>query len=82
MRCPRSSRPRLAAAGLITDRTGARLQVLHAESTEAPVYFTHEQVEALAAQRARMEAQAKSYVEAFVRRHTAAAFTVPEHRPA
>jgi len=78
-----ASRQALVAAGRLAERAGARLRVVHAESPEAPVYFTHEQVEALAAQRARMEAQAKSYVEAFVRRHTTAAFTVAlEPQPA
>ncbi len=65
----------MVAAGLIAERAGAALDVLHAESPDAPAYFTHEQVEALAAQRARMEAQARAYLTAFARRHTRAPFT-------
>ena len=80
--CGDASRQALIAAGLIAERTGAVLRVLHAEAPEAPAYFTHEQVAALAAQRLRMEAQARAYPEAFVRRHTSAAFTaVLESQP-
>ena len=70
-----ASRQALIAGGLIARRTAAALQVLHAESPEAPAYFTHEQVAALAAQRARMESQARAFLETFARQHAAAPFT-------
>ena len=65
----------VAVAGRIAEATGARLQVLHAEPIDAPAYFTHEQIEALAAQRRSLRHRAESYLEAFVRRHTRAPFT-------
>jgi nucleotide-binding universal stress UspA family protein len=70
-----ASKQALLAAGLLAERSGAALEVLHAESPDAPAYFTHEQVEALAAQRARMEAQARAYLATFARAHTRAPFT-------
>ena len=65
----------VAIGGRIAEATGARLQVLHAEPIDAPAYFTHEQIEALAAQRRSLRHRAESYLEAFVRRHTRAPFT-------
>jgi nucleotide-binding universal stress UspA family protein len=41
----------ITVGGRIAKATGARLQVTHAEPIDAPAYFTHEQIEALAAQR-------------------------------
>ena len=65
----------VAVAGRIAEAGGARLQVLHAEPIDAPAYFTHEQIEALAAQRRSLRHRAESYLEAFVRRNTRAPFT-------
>jgi nucleotide-binding universal stress UspA family protein len=64
----------ITVAGRIAEAAGARLLVLHAEPIDAPAYFTHEQVEALAAQRRNLRHRAESYLEAFVRRHTDAPF--------
>jgi nucleotide-binding universal stress UspA family protein len=58
-------------AGLIADRCGAAtLRLLHAETTDAPVYFTHDQIEALERQRQAMRAQAEHFLAQFGRKHT------------
>jgi nucleotide-binding universal stress UspA family protein len=61
--------------GRIARHWPARLRLLHAEALDAPVYFTHEQVEALAAQRRQLQAQADTFLATFGRRHTSSAFT-------
>lgn len=72
----------VAVAGGIAGRWPAKLVLLHAEALEAPVYFTHEQVESLAAQRRQLQAQAEAHLKAFGRRHTAVPFaTVVEVKP-
>jgi nucleotide-binding universal stress UspA family protein len=63
------------AAGALAGQWPADLVVLHAEALEAPVYFTHEQVEALAAQRRELHGQAVAFLERFGRRHTTQPFT-------
>jgi nucleotide-binding universal stress UspA family protein len=61
--------------GRIARHWPARLRLLHAEALDAPVYFTHEQVEALAAQRRQLQTQANTFLATFGRRHTSSAFT-------
>jgi nucleotide-binding universal stress UspA family protein len=63
------------AGGLVARSWPARLRLLHAEALEAPVYFTHEQVEALAGQRRQLHAQAEAFLSKFGRQHTSSAFT-------
>ena len=63
------------AGGLIARSIRAELHLLHAEALEAPVYFTHEQVEVLAAQRRALQHQAEAYLVKFGRRHTPSPFT-------
>jgi nucleotide-binding universal stress UspA family protein len=61
----------VALAGLIADRCGAAtLRLVHVEAAEAPVYFTHDQVEALERQQQAMRAQAERFLAQFGRRHT------------
>jgi nucleotide-binding universal stress UspA family protein len=58
-------------AGVVADRCGATaLRLLHAETTEAPVYFTHDQIEALERQRQATRAQAEHFLAHFGRKHT------------
>ena len=61
--------------GLIARHTSARLALLHAEALEAPVYFTHEQIEGLAAERRALQHQAEVFLTKFGREHTSAVFT-------
>jgi nucleotide-binding universal stress UspA family protein len=72
------------AAGLLAWRCDAEVRLLHAEPLDAPAYFTHEQVQAMAAQRQRMRAQAVDFLTRFGRQHTSHPFaTVIEgHHPA
>lgn len=64
----------VALAGRLADGCGAALTLLHAEAADAPVYFTREQVDALAAQRREQQEQARRFLSAFGHRHTNAAF--------
>ncbi len=57
-------------AGTLADGCGARLTLLHAESADAPMYFTREQVDALAAQRRQHKEQARRYLAEFGHKHT------------
>jgi nucleotide-binding universal stress UspA family protein len=65
----------VTAAGAVARFWPADLELLHAEALEAPAYFTHEQVEALAAQRRRLQSQAEQFLERFGRQHTSSPFT-------
>jgi nucleotide-binding universal stress UspA family protein len=65
----------IAVAGALARQWPARLRLLHAESAEAPAYFTHDQVEALASQRRELRSQAEAFLNRFGRQHTSAAFT-------
>jgi nucleotide-binding universal stress UspA family protein len=65
----------VTVAGEIARRWPADVRLLHAEALEAPVYFTREQVEGLAAQRRALQARARSFLEEFGRRHTSTPFT-------
>jgi nucleotide-binding universal stress UspA family protein len=61
----------VAIAGAVADRCDvATLRLLHVETAEAPVYFTHDQVEALARQQRAMRAQAERFLVQFGQRHT------------
>ncbi len=51
----------LEAASVLVERFGARLTVLHAESFEAPPYFTEEQIEVLERQHLQARAAAVAY---------------------
>ena len=68
--------------GTLARHWPARLQLMHAEALEAPAYFTHDQIEALAAQRRQLHAQAEAYLSRFGRQHTSAAFTTAIERQA
>ncbi|HZT76277.1 MAG TPA: universal stress protein [Vicinamibacterales bacterium] len=72
----------VAVAGTIADRCHAALRLLHAESAEAPPYFTSEQLDDLERQRQAMETQAERFLADFGRRHTAAPFTATIERRA
>ena len=56
--------------GLIAEASGASLRLLHAESIEAPPYFTTEQIEVLTRQRQASRAQAEQYLLRFGRNQT------------
>lgn len=74
----------LAVAGLIAGRCGAReLRVLHAEPMDAPLYFTHEQIEALEKQRKATRRQAEKFLTTFAHRLTAQPLTaiIDDHPP-
>lgn len=60
-------------AGALAQGCGGHLTLLHAEALQAPMYFTSEQVEALAAERRQRQVQAQKYLETFGRRQLAAA---------
>lgn len=64
----------VALAGRLADGCGASLTLLHAEAADAPVYFTREQVDALASQRRQHQEQARRYLSAFGHRHTETPF--------
>lgn len=64
----------VALAGRLADGCGAQLTLLHAEAADAPVYFTREQVDALASQRRQQQEQARRYLATFGHRHTEAPF--------
>lgn len=73
----------VSLAGLLARGCGSQLTLLHAEALEAPVYFTNEQIEAMAVERRQRQAQAQKFLEAFGRKHTSSPFTaVIEMRPA
>ena len=61
----------VALGGLVADRCKvATLRLLHTEATEAPAYFTHDQVEALGRQHEAMRTQAERFLAQFGREHT------------
>ena len=65
----------IEVGGAVARHAHAELHLLHAEALEAPVYFTHEQVEGLAAQRRALQHQAEAFLATFGRRHTSSVFT-------
>lgn len=56
----------LTLAVRLADRLGLPLHVLHAETLEAPVYFTHDQLARLEEERQAARAAATDYLRAFV----------------
>jgi nucleotide-binding universal stress UspA family protein len=72
------------AAGVLGWRCDASIRLLHAEPADVPAYFTHDQIEAMHAQRERMRAQCDDYLGRFGRKHTSHPFTtvVDEQTPA
>jgi nucleotide-binding universal stress UspA family protein len=72
----------VAIAGRVAHTCEARLRLLHAESSEAPAYFTHEQVEVLERERQATRLQAEQFLSEFGRRHTTTPFSgVVDNRP-
>ncbi len=59
----------VSVAAAVAARTGAAVRLLHAESIEAPPYFTHEQIESLEKQRRAARAHAQRYLADFGRKH-------------
>jgi len=57
----------ISLAGALAVALNAQLTAVHAEVLEAPPYFTHEQLDALEAQRREMREAATGYLERFVR---------------
>jgi len=66
----------LAAAGTLALATGATLRVLHAETLDAPPYFTPAQLESLEAEAQATRARALDYLRAFVQPHVSVPFEV------
>jgi len=65
----------VAIGGCLADRCRtATLRLLHAESSDAPPYFTHEQVDRLERQRREADAQAEQFLTRFGRQHTTLPF--------
>jgi len=66
----------VAVAGLIAQVCQGRLRLLHAESIEAPPYFTSEQLDHLERERRASRAAAEAAVARFGQEHTASPFSV------
>ena len=65
----------VSLAGFIVERCGATaLRLLHAETVEAPAYFTHDQIDALERERLATRTQAEQYLARFGRQNTSAPF--------
>jgi len=64
----------VGVAAALAEAGGATLTLLHAETLEAPPYFTSEQIEAIEHQRRAARAEAQRYLTRFGRRHTAVPF--------
>jgi nucleotide-binding universal stress UspA family protein len=65
----------VAVGGAIAARCrDASLRLLHAESIEAPAYFTSEQIDDLERQRHTITSQAEQFLSRFGRQHTAVPF--------
>ena len=64
----------LTLAGALAAATGARLRVLHAESIDAPPYFTQAQLDVLEGELQENRARATAFLRDFVRKHTAVPF--------
>jgi nucleotide-binding universal stress UspA family protein len=61
-------------AAAVAARTGAHVQLLHAEVLDVPAYFTADQMEALERERTTARARAGEFVADFARRHGASSF--------
>ena len=66
----------VAVAGALAERCGCALRLLHAETFEAPAYFSLEQIGALEAEERRNREQAKRSVTEFGHRYTTHPFAV------
>ncbi|MGE0460501.1 MAG: universal stress protein [Vicinamibacterales bacterium] len=64
----------LTLGGALAGAFGASLRVLHAETLDAPPYFTQAQMEALESDAQETRARARDYLREFARRHTDAPF--------
>ncbi|MDE3155689.1 MAG: universal stress protein [Acidobacteriota bacterium] len=64
----------VGVAAALASASGAALTLLHAETLEAPPYFTAEQIDAIEHQRQAARAEAQRYLTRFGRRHTAVPF--------
>jgi nucleotide-binding universal stress UspA family protein len=73
----------LAMSGFIARTCGASLRLLHAETVEAPAYFTSEQLLALEQQRRATRVQAEEFLFRFGQQHTTTPFSivVDDRRP-
>lgn len=73
----------VALAGAIVEHCGAAtLRLLHAETLDAPAYFTTEQIERLEGQRQTLRRQAEQFLSQFGRQHTQVRFsTTVDDRP-
>ena len=60
----------LTLAGALANASGARLRVLHAESLEAPPYFTRAQLDVLEGEAQENRARAAVFLRDFARQHT------------
>jgi nucleotide-binding universal stress UspA family protein len=66
----------IAVAGFVADRCRiATVRLLHADTAEAPAYFTSEQVERLERQQHALRIQADQFLTRFGRQHTKVPFT-------
>jgi nucleotide-binding universal stress UspA family protein len=71
----------VAVGGAIAARCrGASLRLLHAESIEAPAYFTSEQIDDLERQRHTITSQAEQFLSRFGRQYTAVPFVASVDR--
>jgi nucleotide-binding universal stress UspA family protein len=66
----------VAIAGFISQACRGRLTLLHAESVDAPLYFTSEQLDPLERERQTSRAAAQAAVAQFGREHTPMSFSV------
>jgi nucleotide-binding universal stress UspA family protein len=65
----------VAVGGAIAERCRGTLRILHAETMEAPAYFTSEQLEGLERQRHALKHQAEQFLAGFGRQHTSTPFS-------
>jgi nucleotide-binding universal stress UspA family protein len=73
----------LSLAGALAQAFGATLRVLHAESLDAPPYFTRAQVDAIEGEAQATRARATEYLRSFAMAHVSGPFeTVIESRSA
>jgi len=73
----------VAVAGALAERCGCALRLLHAETFEAPAYFSLEQIGALEAEARRNRDRAERFVMEFGHQHTTHPFAVIiDDRPA
>jgi nucleotide-binding universal stress UspA family protein len=70
----RASARAVAVGGAIAERCGATLRLVHAETFEAPAYFTAEQLDALQADEPQSRERARVAVTQFGRKHTSYPF--------